>query len=154
MKLNMIDALLAALIGGTIIAVMLKIPYLNYINCLCCAGILAGGFFGAFFYKTRNPLDTKSGALIGLFSGLVGGVLSTLISIVLYVVFDQAALYRDIATQAGLAWGPTAVLAIGLLMIFVLAVIFGTLGGLIAGKVFGKKGGTGKKSASKDKKKK
>ena len=152
MKLNMTDALLASLIGGTIIAVMLNIPYLNYINCLCCAGILAGGFFGAFFYKTRNPLDTKSGALIGLFSGLAGGILSTIISIVLYVAFNQAAMYRNIATQAGLAWGPMAVLTLGLIMIFILSVIFGTLGGLIAGKVFGKKS-TGKKSAAGKKKK-
>jgi len=151
MELNTTDALLSALIGGTIMAVLLNVPILNYINCLCCLGVLAGGFLGVLFYKTRNPVDTKTGAMVGLFSGVVGGILSTIISILLYVIFNQAKTYQDIATQAKLTWGPVAVLAIGVIMIFVLCLIFGTLGGLIAGKIFGK-GGTGKKSAEKKKK--
>jgi len=36
--------LMPALFGGIITGVLSGIPFLNFINCLCCAGVLLGGF--------------------------------------------------------------------------------------------------------------
>jgi hypothetical protein len=80
--------LMPALYGGIIMAVIGAVPGLNLVNCLCCAGVMFGGFMAVFFYKKDllpdMPALTSSdgmqlGALAGVFGGIVGGILSVLI---------------------------------------------------------------------------
>jgi hypothetical protein len=81
------DKLIPALYGGVIMALISSIPFLNFLNCLCCAGIMAGGFFAVFFYKNNFTPDTPPytsgdclalGALAGVFGALIGTVLSAI----------------------------------------------------------------------------
>ena len=49
--------LMPALYGGIIMAVISTVPGLSLINCLCCAGVLLGGFMAVFFYKKELMPD-------------------------------------------------------------------------------------------------
>lgn len=81
------DKLIPSLYGGVIMALISSIPFLNFLNCLCCAGIMLGGFFAVFFYKNnftpQTPPYTSGecmtvGALAGVFGALIGTVLSAI----------------------------------------------------------------------------
>jgi membrane associated rhomboid family serine protease len=83
-RLEKPSILMPALYGGLIMGVLYGVPYLNFINCCCCAGILAGGFLSVFFYKKEllpnMPLLEASDALkVGALSGVIGGVVGTII---------------------------------------------------------------------------
>lgn len=80
--------LLPALYGGIIMGVISAVPGLNFVNCLCCAGVMFGGFMAVFFYKKEltsemPPLSSADGmqlgALAGVFGGIIGGLLSVII---------------------------------------------------------------------------
>ncbi|MBN1154355.1 hypothetical protein JXB12_05480 [candidate division KSB1 bacterium] len=76
------DKLVPAVIGGAIIGVISGIPFLNFINCFCCAGVILGGFFAVYFYKKNlvdTPLTYNDGALLGLLAGIFGLVISTIL---------------------------------------------------------------------------
>lgn len=81
------DKVIPALYGGIIMAVISSVPFLSFINCLCCAGIMLGGFLGIFFYKNNFTPDTPPftagdcmgvGALSGVFGAVIGTILSAL----------------------------------------------------------------------------
>jgi hypothetical protein len=73
-----------ALLGGVIMAVF-ALPILSYVNCLCCAGIMLGGFLGVLFYKNKLTgdmmLTSGDGIAIGALAGVFGAVLATFISV-------------------------------------------------------------------------
>lgn len=76
--------LFPALYGGLIMGVLYGVPYLNFINCCCCAGILAGGYLSVFFYKkellpTMPPLEASDALKLGALAGVVGGVVGSII---------------------------------------------------------------------------
>lgn len=77
--------LMPALYGGIIMGLISGIPFLNFVNCLCCAGIMFGGFMAVFFYKKDLTPDMPQltnndalglGALAGVFGALFGLVLT------------------------------------------------------------------------------
>ncbi len=43
--------LMPALYGGVIMGLISGIPFLNLVNCLCCAGVMLGGFMAVFFTR-------------------------------------------------------------------------------------------------------
>jgi hypothetical protein len=77
---NRPDKLLPALYGGIIIGVISAVPFLNWINCCCCAGVMLGGFLSVLFYKNdlapsamlTNGDALQLGALAGLFGAVIG----------------------------------------------------------------------------------
>lgn len=79
--------LVPAIYGGVIIGVISGIPFLNFINCLCCAGVLLGGFLAVFFYKNdltaQTPLTNSDALSVGALAGFFGAIISTLLSAVL-----------------------------------------------------------------------
>ena len=90
-----------ALLGGILIGVIGGIPFLNFINCMCCMGVIGGGVLSAYlFYKDSSPeyiISVSDGALLGFLSGLFG----TFISIILHSFFGPATfnvLYKISAT--------------------------------------------------------
>jgi hypothetical protein len=157
--------LMPALYGGIITGVLSGIPFLSFINCLCCAGVLFGGFMAVFFYNKdltpqSPPLTSQDGLKLGALSGLFGGVIGTIISALLmavvgnlagqamydmiYNIYDSAGILDQMPPEAidemerGIKEGGlSATSVIGSLIIYP---IFGLLGGLIGYSVYKPKG--------------
>ncbi len=150
---------LPALYGGIIMGVISAVPGLSLLNCICCAGIMLGGFLAVFFYKkdltAGMPLLTsadgvKLGALAGVFGAIVSIVLSRLVTAVLGGVDEK--MVKDLIDSMGLAdqlppgtmeqieEGMGAGLGFfQILVTFVIDPLFGLIGGLIGYSVFKEK---------------
>jgi hypothetical protein len=77
--------LMPALYGGIIIGLLSGIPFVSLINCLCCAGIMIGGFLAVFFYKKDlgpdgPPLTNNDALALGALAGVFGALLSNILS--------------------------------------------------------------------------
>ena len=75
-----------AIIGGSVMAIISTVPYLNMLNCLCCAGTILGGIAAVYFYQKSLPPDepllkTKHGLILGAFAGVFGAILETFITV-------------------------------------------------------------------------
>ena len=84
-----------ALYGGVIMGVISGVPVLNFINCFCCAGIMLGGFMAVFFYKkdlreSNPPLSNSDGLALGAMAGVVGAVVTTILTALMHMVFGMA----------------------------------------------------------------
>ena len=161
------NILMPALFGGIITGVLSGIPFLNFVNCLCCAGVLLGGFMAVFFYNKdltpqMTPLTSQDGLKLGALSGVFGAVVGTIISALLMAVvgnlagqamFDMVYNFYDSAgildkmppeaidqmEQGMKDSGLSAISVIGSLILYP---IFGLLGGLIGSSVYKPKAGT------------
>jgi hypothetical protein len=152
------DKLIPALYGGVIMALISAIPFINFINCLCCAGVMLGGFFAVFFYKNNFTPDTPpytSGECMGVgaLAGVFGAIIGTILSVAFLALFGNiTGQYMmeilqnsglDIPTEAfnameeGMSAGMTmGSVVIQLLSGLVIDTIFGMLGGLIGYSVY------------------
>jgi hypothetical protein len=161
----------ASLIGGAVIGVLTGIPGINIIAiCCCCAGLMAGGAIAYYVYRSEHqegmePLESADGVVLGIFSGLIGAVAGTLLSLVfgwilghpdakLVLKFfdwleskgslppetvDQLDQLRE-EMQRQIERGPTVgKIFQGLFFSLILNPIFSMFGGLIAYGLFGKK---------------
>jgi hypothetical protein len=76
--------LMPALYGGIIIGLISGIPFLSFVNCLCCAGVLFGRVMAVFFIRKILPLRcrlTRSDALaVGALAGLFGALFSNILA--------------------------------------------------------------------------
>jgi hypothetical protein len=86
------DKIIPALYGGLIIGLISSIPFLNFINCLCCAGIMLGGVLAIFFYKENftpetPPFTAGDCMTVGVFAGLVGAISGTILSYIFMLAF-------------------------------------------------------------------
>jgi hypothetical protein len=143
------NKLLAALYGGILTGVFSVVPYLNLLNCLCCAGILLGGFLSVFFY-TRDagpesrPLSSSDALQLGTLAGVFGAIITVVVSAITLVGFNGLAEVTTALEQMrGQVPAETFTQIEGLLrsgpMLFlllsvtwtVISTIFGLLGGLI-----------------------
>jgi hypothetical protein len=80
--------LLPAMYGGIIMGVISGIPFLSFVNCLCCAGVMFGGFMAVFFYKKdmkpeSPPLTNNDGIALGALAGVFGAVVGTILGALL-----------------------------------------------------------------------
>lgn len=88
------DKIIPALYGGLIIGVISSVPFLNLINCLCCAGIMLGGFLAIFFYKDNFTPDTPPFTAgdcmtVGVFAGLIGAFVAVILDIIFQMIFGN-----------------------------------------------------------------
>lgn len=88
------DKLIPALYGGVIMALISSVPFINLVNCFCCAGILFGGVMAVYFYKNNFTPDTPpytSGdcVAVGAMAGVISAVLSTILSLLLLAMFGN-----------------------------------------------------------------
>ena len=88
------DKLIPALYGGIIMAIISTVPFLSLINCLCCAGLLFGGFIAVYFYKNNFTPDTppfNSGdcMAVGALAGLISAVIGTILSLIFLSMFGN-----------------------------------------------------------------
>ena len=156
--------LIPVLIGGASMALISYIPFVNFINCACCAGIMGGAVLGVWFYKKTTPSDQafgpKQGAKIGALSGVVGAVIYTLLVAALSGAFTggpsaelNQSLQEMVTQMESSGQDPQAVEEVGRIMTdlvnspWTLAAAmlgfsligftaFGAIGGAIGGKMF------------------
>jgi hypothetical protein len=141
-----------ALIGGAVMGVLSAVPIINLGNACCCLWVICGGVVAAYMLQQEQaePLAPADGALVGLFAGLFGTLVTVLLSIpfsLLMAPVQRQFLERmsengqmppgfeDFAASAAVG----VIGAVFFAMIFLVAgVIFSTLGGLLGAAIFKK----------------
>jgi hypothetical protein len=88
------DKLIPALYGGVIMGLLSAIPFVNLINCFCCAGVILGGIIAVYFYKNNFSPDTPPFTagdclLVGLMAGFVGAFVGTALSLIVAAMFGD-----------------------------------------------------------------
>lgn len=68
------------IISSVIIVVISLFPFLNFINLLCCAGVIIGGAAGTAYYNKQlknagAQIKYKDGAAIGVLSGIISALI-------------------------------------------------------------------------------
>src|SRR5213593_1463881 len=77
-----------ALIGGVALGILSAIPVLGAVNCFCCAWVIGGGILAANLYvkSSVESVTLGRGLVLGLLTGVIGGVVETLLSIPLQMI--------------------------------------------------------------------
>jgi hypothetical protein len=147
-----------ALLGGLLLGVLSALPIVNLVNACCCLWVLAGGALAAFLLQRNQstPISTSDGALVGLGAGLIGAVvwqgLSVPVSIVMAPI--QSRLIERLLDAGDLPENTRQVFemlrensrftigrfVLGGFLIFMVCMVFSTLGGLIGAGLFRTKG--------------
>lgn len=140
--------LIPALYGGIVIGLVSSIPYLNFVNCLCCAGVLLGGFLSVFFY-TRDltpdmpPLASSDALQLGTLAGVFGAIISSVIFIVMFELVGGSDFMYEMETYSdqlppemfemmqSLLESGVVLFVIMMAASLVIDTLFGLLGGLI-----------------------
>jgi hypothetical protein len=154
------NKMLPALYGGLIMGIISGVPFLNFVNCCCCAGIMLGGFLAVFFYKNdikpdMPPLMSSDALAVGALAGVFGAVVSSVLEGAALLAFGNltgktiADIITGIYGRAGIIdqLPPQALEQLNaleymkftpLLVIraFILHPLFGLIGGLIGYAVF------------------
>jgi hypothetical protein len=153
----MADRLQPAFWGGLFIGVLSALPIIQVGNCCCCLWVVTGGVLAVYLRQQQSPyaIPASEGALIGLLSGMIGGVLTVLISIPMQAITgpmqqrmldwvlstnpDLPGEFRDAIERASgeSGFGPLA-LAFSFLYYICVGLIFGMLGGLLGVAIFKK----------------
>jgi len=91
-----------ALIGGVFLGITSSLPIVNLVNCACCLWVVGGGVLAVYLY-TRNypsamaPVTYTDGAILGLLTGIFGGLVWTAVDVplaLLWLQFDAADLAK------------------------------------------------------------
>jgi hypothetical protein len=72
-----------ALIGGVLLGILSVMPYIQSLNCCCCAWVIGGGLLAAYLYVkgSSTPVTLGRGVKLGLITGSIGGLVDFLFSI-------------------------------------------------------------------------
>jgi len=152
------DKFIPALYGGIIMAVISTVPFISFINCLCCAGILSGGFLAVFFYKNNftpdtQPFTSADCMTVGALAGVVGAIIGMFLSMAFMAMFGNIMMQTIIEILHNMnvelpdeAWESLeeslnaklspVMMVINFFGSLVIDAIFGLLGGLIAYSVY------------------
>lgn len=86
--MNRESMLKPALIGGVALGILSALPMIGMFNCVCCAWVIAGGLLAAHLYvkESSSPVSLGRGAALGLITGAIGAVISTLFSIPIFLM--------------------------------------------------------------------
>ena len=144
------NMLKAALISGLILGLLSGVPIISLGNILCCMWVILGGLLAVFFYKkfSKEKIELGKGALVGLYSGLIGAPIATIISTIFSFILQTAmnSMMSTLGQRTGTETLPILgselsliSIVIGLLFNLVIFSIFGVLGGIIGAATFGKK---------------
>jgi hypothetical protein len=156
------NKLLPAIYGGAIMALISAIPVLNFVNCLCCAGVMFGGFMAVFFYqkdlKSGMPLLSSSdGVVLGLLAGLFGAILGSILDAIilltvgnvggqmLYGILESSGVTEqmppDALEQMRQGIESSGFNPISVFVTFIIDPLFGLFGGLIGYSIYKPKPG-------------
>ncbi len=142
--------LMPALYGGIIMGVISAIPVLSLVNCLCCAGVMFGGFMAVFFYKKElmpgmAPLTSSDGLQLGALAGVFGGVIGSVLAILIIkavgnvngdIMLSFMERFRDSMPseswdQMEMGMREEGMSVIKIFFAVIIDIIFGLVGGLI-----------------------
>ena len=156
--------LMPALIGGLLSGVLTAIPF---VSCLCCIWIIAGGFLAVYLLSKDSPeiLTTGDGVIVGIFAGIIGSVVDTIVSIPFDALMRNSEFMQAILDRVGeyaqdlpagmeglLESGPFSGsisipwMLLGLVFSMVIFSVFSALGGIIGVSFFKKKSDPNKQS--------
>jgi integral membrane sensor domain MASE1 len=153
------------LVGAAVMSIIAIVPGLNFLNLLCCAGIILGGVAGTLYYnrelkKSGGELQFKDGAAIGVLSGFISAlivvVFTTLLSMVMkqnpipevYKIFDQQGFnlppeaeqfLRKISDEYSKNGFSITLTLVTLITDVIIYPLFGAIGGLLTAAAVGKK---------------
>ena len=82
------------LISSVVMIILLLFPVLNLINLICCAGIIIGGASGTYYYakqldKAGQVIQNKDGIMIGLLSGIISAIIYVIFSTLITMIAKQ-----------------------------------------------------------------
>jgi hypothetical protein len=86
--MNQEGMLKPVLTGGVLLGILSALPFISMFNCFCCAWVIGGGMLAAHLYISGSPVAVTlgRGVILGLFSGIIGAVVDTLLSIPLHLL--------------------------------------------------------------------
>lgn len=146
-----------ALIAGVTFGIAGAIPIIEYINCACCALIIACGFTAAYLHSKDMKaagfgFTAGNGAVVGLASGVVYGFVAGIAGAVIDSVLGLTDVDQIIEQmeQVGTmdpeamemvsrfmeSTGPATFAVAAVFFSLFFGAIFGTIGGLIGGAIF------------------
>lgn len=75
-----------ALLGGLLIGVLSSLPVVSAANICCCLWVVCGGLLTVYLQQQSKPepVETADAVLGGLFAGLIGAVITTLVAMVMF----------------------------------------------------------------------
>jgi len=88
-----------ALLGGLFIGVLSSLPIISAANVCCCLWVVAGGVLVVYLQQQNKPepVETADAVLGGLFAGLIGAAIT---SVVQYVLMSfTGAIWQDTFRQ-------------------------------------------------------
>jgi len=81
--------LLSGLLGGFITAIFSAVPYLSFINCFCCLGIMLGGMVALWYFDhssgSAHIITSAQAVTIGITTGIISAFISLFISWMVYL---------------------------------------------------------------------
>ena len=131
-----------AVVGGAT-AIISSLPLVNFLNCVLCAWVWAGGAAGVWFYQrqAKTTVTSAQGAGIGALTGLVAALLGAILGFLFnglgigLMTFADSGASQDLF---GSLLGVGILQGLGLLFTIVLYPAFGALGGVIGQSIFKK----------------
>jgi hypothetical protein len=83
----------SGVIGGAVAAALTAIPFLNFINCFCCIGIMFGGAVALLYYdrsfQNQDMINAATAVTLGISSGLIGAFIAVMIEYFIYLNFGH-----------------------------------------------------------------
>ena len=160
-----VSKLTPVLISTVIITGISVFPFLNFLNFLCCAGVMLGSFLGtAYYYKQlkniNETIQFKDGAAIGLLSGILSALITLFILTLMTIAFKQnpVPMLYELIDKQGINIPPEAenllrkisdeynrsgfsitITIINLIAYLITYPLFGILGGIIGVSIFRKR---------------
>jgi hypothetical protein len=140
--MNTKHLLAASLAGGLISAVLVNTPFVNLINLLICAGFWIGPIAAVWLYRhMAGPVTMRQAITVGLLAGVWHGLFGLLLSpLGLAGAGGLLNDLRPILSAQDLGELQSILTGIGGLMFNLLGVVtdvvFGLIGGLVAGAIF------------------
>lgn len=154
------DKIKAALLGGLVGGLLSGLPFIKAGNCCFCLWVVLGGVIAVYIYaKQVQVLSGSTAALLGMQSGMVSAVVSTIVSIPFHLMMTRFAggfqremiermmeqnpdfppQLRELMLRFFSPEFAVGMIIIGFISALIFYSIFGALGGLLGNTLFKKK---------------
>jgi hypothetical protein len=82
--------IISSSIGAVVVALVNAVPFLNFINCFCCIGIVSGGAIALLHYQRNLSIHEIIHPPIAITLGITSGIIAAFISLLLeWIIFMQ-----------------------------------------------------------------